>query len=173
MSEDKRSTAVSSLSLTHVDERGHPRMVDVGGKSETARYARAEADIVFPPEIDQVLREQGFHVGKGPVLATAIIAGVMGAKKTAELIPFCHPLALDDCEVRIEPQQAGRWHVSCAVRLTARTGAEMEALTGAAVAALAVYDMCKALSPLIEIQNLRLAEKRGGKRDYRRDEGGS
>lgn len=162
---------MTSLNLTHVDERGQPRMVDVGAKPATARFARAEADIVFPPEVDQVLREQGFHVGKGPVLATAIIAGVMGAKKTAELIPFCHPLSLDDCEVQIEPQETGRWHISCAVRLTARTGAEMEALTGAAVAALAVYDMCKALSPLIEIQNLRLAEKRGGKRDFRRDGG--
>ena len=160
---------MTRLNLTHVDERGRPRMVDVGAKTASARYARAEADIVFPLEVDQLLREQGFHVGKGPVLATAIIAGVMGAKKTPELIPFCHPLLLDDCDVQIEPQAPGRWHVTCAVRLTARTGAEMEALTGAAVAALAVYDMCKALSPLIEIQNLRLAEKTGGKRDFRRD----
>lgn len=157
------------MDLTHVDERGRPRMVDVGAKPATARYARAEADILFPLDVDQLLRDKGFQVGKGPVLATAIIAGVMGAKKTAELIPFCHPLSLDDCEVQIEPQAPGRWHLSCAVRLTARTGAEMEALTGVAVAALAIYDMCKALSPRIEIHNLRLAEKRGGKRDYRRD----
>lgn len=159
------------MNLTHVDDQGRPRMVDVADKTATARYARAEAEIVFPLEIDQQLRAQGFHVAKGPVIATAIIAGVMGAKKTPELIPFCHPLSLDDCQISIEPGAAGIWHVHCAVRLTARTGAEMEALTGAAVAALAVYDMCKALSPLIEIRHLRLAEKRGGKRDFQREAG--
>ena len=158
------------MSLTHVDERGRPRMVDVGGKAVSARMARAEAEIVFPLEIDRQLRAQGFHVAKGPVLATAIIAGVMGAKRTAELIPFCHPLSLEDCAIEIEPSEQGCWRVLCSVKLNARTGAEMEALTGAAVAALAVYDMCKALSPEIEIRRLRLVEKRGGKRDFLREE---
>jgi cyclic pyranopterin phosphate synthase len=148
-------------------------MVDVGGKAVSARMARAEAEIVFPPEIDRQLREQGFHVAKGPVLATAIIAGVMGAKRTAELIPFCHPLSLEDCVIEIETGTEGCWRVLCSVKLNARTGAEMEALTGAAVAALAVYDMCKALSPEIEIRRLRLVEKRGGKRDFLREEQGS
>lgn len=158
------------MSLTHVDERGRPRMVDVGAKAVSARMARAEAEIVFPLEIDRRLREQGFHVAKGPVLATAIIAGVMGAKRTSDLIPFCHPLSLENCEIEIEPGAEGCWRVLCSVNLSARTGAEMEALTGAAVAALAVYDMCKALSPEIEIRHLRLVEKRGGKRDYLRAE---
>lgn len=159
------------MSLTHVDEHGSPRMVDVAAKTVSARMARAEAEIVFPPEIDRQLREQGFHVAKGPVIATAIIAGVMGAKRTSDLIPFCHPLALDNCEIEIEPAAVGSWRVLCSVNLSARTGAEMEALTGAAVAALAVYDMCKALSPHIEIRHLRLLEKRGGKRDFLRGEG--
>lgn len=158
------------MSLTHVDERGRPRMVDVGAKAVSARMARAEAEIVFPLEVDRQLREQGFHVAKGPVLATAIIAGVMGAKRTSDLIPFCHPLSLENCEIEIEPGAGGCWRVLCSVNLSARTGAEMEALTGAAVAALAVYDMCKALSPEIEIRHLRLVEKRGGKRDYQRAE---
>lgn len=158
------------MSLTHVDDAGRPRMVDVGHKPVSARMARAQAEIVFPPAIDAQLRAQGFAVAKGPVIATAIIAGVMGAKKTPELIPFCHPLGLDDCEIAIEPLADGVWRVDCAVRLQARTGAEMEAMTGAAVAALAVYDMCKALSPEIEIRRLRLVEKRGGKRDWRRGE---
>ncbi|GMU43322.1 MAG: cyclic pyranopterin monophosphate synthase MoaC [Xanthomonadales bacterium] len=153
---------------SHVDEQGRPRMVDVGHKPVSARMARAQAEIVFPPEVDAQLRAQGYAVAKGPVIATAIIAGVMGAKKTPELIPFCHPLGLDDCEIAIEPAGEGVWRIDCAVRLQARTGVEMEALTGAAVAALAVYDMCKALSPEIEIRSLRLVEKHGGKRDYLR-----
>lgn len=160
------------MKLTHVDETGRPRMVDVGSKPVSARMARAQALIAFPPEVDAQLRAQGYAVAKGPVIATAIIAGVMGAKKTPELIPFCHPLALDDCEIAIEPQPDGLWRVDCAVRLSARTGAEMEAMTGAAIAALAVYDMCKALSPEIEIRSLRLVEKRGGKRDWQRAEQG-
>lgn len=158
------------MSLTHVDEQGRPRMVDVGAKPVSARMARAQAEIVFPPAVDAALRAQGYSVAKGPVIATAIIAGVMGAKKTPELIPFCHPLGLDDCEIAIAPLGDGVWRVDCAVRLQARTGAEMEAMTGAAVAALAIYDMCKALSPEIEIRRLRLVEKRGGKRDWQRAE---
>jgi cyclic pyranopterin monophosphate synthase len=159
------------MKLTHVDERGSPRMVDVGGKTVSARYARAEAEILFPPEVAATLRAQGFHVAKGPVMATAIIAGVMGAKRTSDLIPFCHPLSLENCAIEIEPGSEGNaWRVLCTVAINARTGAEMEALTGAAVAALAVYDMCKALSPEIEIRHLRLLEKRGGKRDFQRSE---
>ena len=155
--------------LSHVSPSGTARMVDVGDKPVSLRRARAEAEIVFPAAVDQQLRAQGFAVAKGPVIATAIIAGVMGAKQTATLIPFCHPLSLDDCEIEIEPVAEGIWRVRCSVRLSARTGAEMEAMTGAAVAALAVYDMCKALSPEIEIRRLRLVEKSGGKRDFRRD----
>lgn len=158
------------MSLSHVDAQGRPQMVDVSAKDATPRTARAQAWVVFPLAVDQQLREQGYCGKKGSVIDTAIIAGVMGAKRTHELIPFCHPLAIEDCQVRIDPRADGRWLVECSVRLTARTGAEMEALTGAAVAALTLYDMCKALSHQIEIRDLRLVEKHGGKHDFVRED---
>ena len=159
------------MSLSHVDAAGRPQMVDVSTKTATARMARAQAIVVFPLDVHRQLKQQGFAGKKGSVIDTAIIAGVMGAKRTHELIPFCHPLSLEDCQVRIEPNDDGHWRVECSVRLTARTGAEMEALTGAAVAALTLYDMCKALSHEIEIRELRLVEKHGGKHDFVREDG--
>src|SRR6185312_7379840 len=114
------------------------------------------------------LRASGHRTGKGPVFATAIIAGVMAAKRTHELIPFCHPLGIEDCQVEIEPRGATQLVVRCRVSVHHRTGVEMEALTGAAVAALTLYDMCKALSHDIEISSVRLIEKTGGKRDFKR-----
>ena len=158
------------MSLTHVDAAGRPRMVDVGAKPASARMARAQAVVVFPLAVHELLREQGFVGKKGSVIDTAIVAGVMGAKRTHELVPFCHPLALDDCQIRIEPRDDGHWMIECSVALTARTGAEMEALTGATVAALTLYDMVKALSAEIEIRSVRLIEKRGGKRDFLRQD---
>jgi len=154
------------MKLSHVDNRGRPQMVDVGAKLVTARMARAQALVVFPIAVDQQLRAQGFIGKKGSVIDTAIIAGVMAAKRTHELIPFCHPLAMEDCQIQIDPGEGGRWRIQCTVKLSARTGAEMEALTGASVAALTLYDMCKALSPDIEIREIRLLEKHGGKRDF-------
>jgi cyclic pyranopterin monophosphate synthase len=112
------------------------------------------------------LRKSGHRTKKGPVFDTAIIAGVMAAKRTHELIPFCHPLALEDCRIEIETVRAGLV-IRCRVSVHHRTGVEMEALTGATVAALTVYDMCKALSHAIEITSVRLVEKSGGKRNVR------
>ena len=151
--------------LSHVDPQGRPRMVDVGGKAVTRRTALAESRVQFPPEVAAQLRERNFATGKGPVFHTAIIAGVMGAKRTHELIPFCHPLGLERCDVAIE-MEGDDAVVHCSVAVEHKTGVEMEALTGASIAALAIYDMCKALSHDIVIGPTRLIEKRGGKADF-------
>jgi cyclic pyranopterin phosphate synthase len=152
--------------LTHVDARRRPAMVDVGGKQVSARTALAEARVVLPRTVARALRASGHRTGKGPVFATAIIAGVMAAKRTHELIPFCHPLGIEDCQVEIEPRGATQLVVRCRVSVHHRTGVEMEALTGAAVAALTLYDMCKALSHDIRISDLRLLAKAGGRRRF-------
>lgn len=154
--------------LSHVDERGDPTMVDVSGKAVTKRTAVAEARVRFPPEVARTLRDAGFATAKGPVFQTAIIAGVMAAKRTHELIPFCHPLGLETCRVEIDMAGDDEARVRCSVAVHHRTGVEMEALTGASVAALTVYDMCKALSHDIAIAGIRLIEKHGGKREFAR-----
>jgi len=153
--------------LTHVDAGNRPMMVDVGDKSVTARSARARATVVFPPDVvaDQQAGSE-LRTKKGPVFDTAIIAGVMAAKRTHELIPFCHAIALEDCQIGIAWGAPGEVVIECAVRATHKTGVEMEALTGAATAALTVYDMCKALSHGIRIGEIRLVAKSGGKRDF-------
>ena len=154
-----------SSEFTHIDERRQPAMVDVGGKAVTHRRAVAEARVRFPPEVAEALRDSGFETSKGPVFQTAIIAGTMAAKRTHELIPFCHPLGLDSCRVEIDMDGRNEAVVRCSVSVHHRTGVEMEALTGASIAALTIYDMCKALSHEIVIAELRLVEKHGGKRD--------
>ena len=143
-------------------------MVDVSGKEITHRVAVAEARVKLPPNVAQALRESGHRTKKGPVFDTAIIAGVMAAKRTHELIPFCHPLGLDNCAVEIESDDDGTIVIRCRVSVHHKTGVEMEALTGASVAALTIYDMCKALSHDIEISDVRLLRKSGGKRDFQR-----
>jgi cyclic pyranopterin phosphate synthase len=153
--------------LSHLDPANHPRMVDVGAKSATARVAVAEAVVCFPPEVAEALRAGGMHSAKGPVIDTAIVAGTMAAKRTHELIPFCHPLAIERCRVSAEFGSATDLVIRCEVAITHKTGVEMEALTGASVAALTVYDMCKALSHAIVIGPVRLLEKSGGKRTVR------
>jgi len=153
--------------LTHLDAANRPTMVDVGGKDLTHRVATAEARIRLPPAVQRALRASGHRTKKGPVFDTAVIAGVMAAKRTAEFIPFCHPLPLTNCSVDIEAVPGGL-AVRCTASVHHRTGVEMEALTGATVAALTVYDMCKALSHDIRIESIRLLEKRGGKRDFKR-----
>lgn len=153
--------------LTHLDTRNRPTMVDVGTKEVTHRVAVAEARVRLPREVALALRKTGHRTKKGPVFDTAIVAGVMAAKRTHELIPFCHPLALDNCKVEIEDKR-GEIVIRCQVSIHHRTGVEMEALTGASVAALTIYDMCKALSHDIEITGVRLLEKSGGKRDFKR-----
>jgi cyclic pyranopterin monophosphate synthase len=148
--------------LTHLDERGRPRMVDVGGKSVPHRTAHARVAVVFPPEAARAFAANSFATSKGPVFHTAIVAGVLGAKRTHELIPFCHPLGLEDCSIEIA-MQGDEAVIDCRVSLHGRTGVEMEALTGASIAALTVYDMCKSLSKGIVIRETRLVEKTGGK----------
>jgi len=151
--------------LSHVDEAGHPAMVDVSGKAVTRRTAVAETRVRFPADVAAALRTSGFATSKGPVFQTAIIAGVMGAKRTHELIPFCHPLGLENCRVEIEMNDRDEAVIRCSVSVHHKTGVEMEALTGASVAALTVYDMCKALSHEMLITDTRLLEKHGGRRD--------
>ncbi|MBC6610435.1 cyclic pyranopterin monophosphate synthase MoaC [Hymenobacter sp. BT507] len=152
--------------LTHLDASGQPAMVDVGGKTATRRVARARSIVVVGSEILKLVQDGDLPTRKGPVFQTAILAGIMGAKRTSELIPLCHPLGLDDCQVRIEVQQPDAVIIECTASVTGKTGVEMEALTGASVAALTIYDMCKALSHNIVIQETRLLEKTGGKQDF-------
>ena len=154
--------------LSHLDRNDRPAMVDVGAKEVTLREATAEARVRLPRPIAAELRRSGNRTHNGPVFDTAIIAGVMAAKRTHELIPFCHPLGLEHCSVEIEQQAGGQIRIRCRVAVHHRTGVEMEALTGASVAALTIYDMCKALSHEIEIESVRLLAKSGGKHTYRR-----
>jgi cyclic pyranopterin monophosphate synthase len=151
--------------LSHVNEHGQPRMVDIGAKAVTRRTATAESRVRFPAAVARVLRQQDFATAKGPVFHTAIIAGVMAAKRTHELIPFCHPLGLEQCDIEIAMNANDEAVIRCTTGVQHKTGVEMEALTGAAIAALTIYDMCKALSHEIVIAETRLAAKHGGKRD--------
>jgi cyclic pyranopterin phosphate synthase len=151
--------------LTHVDAAGRPAMVDVSAKPATAREAVAECRVRFPAAVASALRKSGMATAKGAVVDTAIIAGTMAVKRTHELIPFCHPLPIDGCRFDVSWVTDTTLRIECAVRTTHRTGVEMEALTGATVAALTVYDMAKALSHAIVLGPARLLAKRGGKRD--------
>jgi cyclic pyranopterin phosphate synthase len=144
-------------------------MVDVGGKAVTAREAHARSIVVLPEAVLAALDGDEIQSKKGPVFVTAIIAGVMAAKRTHELIPFCHPLGLDNCDVAIT-LDGTHAIIDCRCKVTHKTGVEMEALTGASIAALTVYDMCKALSHDIVISETRLMMKTGGKEDYQRDD---
>jgi cyclic pyranopterin phosphate synthase len=157
--------------LTHLDARSRPTMVDVGAKAVTHRIAEAEARVRLPAAVARALRRSGHRTKKGPVFDTAILAGVMAAKRTSELIPFCHPLAIEQCRIDIGFAPGARAAaaaavvvVRCRVEVHHKTGVEMEALTGATVAALTIYDMCKALSHDIRIAGVRLLSKSGGKR---------
>jgi len=154
--------------FSHLDARNRPAMVNVGDKPVTRRTAHAVAIVTLPAELRALLRDGEIATKKGPLFQTAILAGVMGAKKTSDLIPLCHPLPLDDCQIAIEPDAArGEVAIHCRAQAHAKTGVEMEALTGATVAALTLYDMAKAVSHGIEIKSVRLLEKTGGKSDYR------
>ncbi len=146
--------------LTHLDEQGHARMVDVGGKPETARVAIASGRIRMSREALAAIREG--DVPKGDVLAAARIAGIMAAKKTAELIPLCHPLALDSVGIDFAFEEDGV-RATATASLTGRTGVEMEAMTATSIALLTIYDMAKAIDKGMIIEELRLIEKRGGK----------
>ena len=153
------------MSFTHLDADQRPTMVDVSGKAATKRTATAEARVHFPAAVAAALRANGLRSPKGPVFDTAIIAGVMAAKRTHELIPFCHPLGLENCGISID-LQGDSAVIRCTASVHHKTGVEMEALTGASIAALTVYDMCKALSHDIVIGEVRLLSKDGGKSRY-------
>lgn len=156
-------------SFTHLDSSGNPSMVDVGEKTATKRLARARAIVVLGAEIMDRLEKEEIHTKKGPVFQTAIIAGVMAAKKTGELIPLCHPVGMENCQIQIQVNEAREVVIDCTASVTAKTGIEMEALTGASIAALTIYDMCKAFSQNILIKEIKLMEKTGGKKDFRRE----
>lgn len=156
-------------SFTHLDASGNPSMVDVGEKAATKRLARARAVVVLGTEIMDRLEKEEIHTKKGPVFQTAIIAGVMAAKKTGELIPLCHPVGMENCQIQIQVNDAREVVIDCTASVTAKTGIEMEALTGASVAALTIYDMCKAFSQDILIKEIQLMEKTGGKKDFKRE----
>lgn len=154
--------------FSHVDARNRPAMVNVGDKPVTRRTAHAVAVVTLPGELAALLCDGEIATKKGPIFHTAALAGVMGAKKTGELIPLCHPLGLDDCQVHLEPRpERGEIEIHCRVQVHAKTGVEMEAMTGATIAALTFYDMAKAVSHGIVIKEVRLLEKTGGKSDYR------
>ncbi|WP_277481322.1 cyclic pyranopterin monophosphate synthase MoaC [Catalinimonas alkaloidigena] len=159
--------------LTHLDAKNQPTMVDVGDKAVTQRSATAQCIVILGDDIMQELSQSGdkdeIYSKKGPVFQTAVIAGTMAAKKTHELIPFCHPLPIEKCKLKIYINAAQEVVVECTVGVTSRTGVEMEALTGANVAALTIYDMCKALSHDIVIKETKLMAKSGGKRDFKRE----
>ena len=152
--------------LTHIDKENRPTMVDVSDKNVPQRTAMAESVVVLPEAVRELARDGDLHGAKGPVFQTAIIAGTMAAKRTHELIPFCHPLGIESCKINIELNDKLEAVIHCRVKVHHKTGVEMEALTGASVAALTVYDMCKALSHDIEIKHTRLINKTGGKSDY-------
>lgn len=166
------STQEEDPQLTHIDPQGNPIMVDIGDKIITTRLARAQSKVVLGEEILKALEPQEnrgeIYTKKGPVFQTAIIAGTMAVKRTSELIPFCHPLPIEHCKINIYFNEAKEVVIECTVRVTGKTGVEMEALTGATIAALTIYDMCKALSQNIVIKETQLMEKTGGKTNFKR-----
>ena len=155
------------MPLSHIDPTGNPSMVDVSDKTPTKRVAKARSTVVLGSAIMDLLQNDEIHTKKGPVFQTAIIAGVMAAKHTGELIPMCHPLGLENCQIEILVNETREVEIHCTASVTSKTGVEMEALVGASVAALTIYDMCKAMSHDIVIKETRLMEKTGGKQDFK------
>ena len=153
------------MSFTHLNKDGKPTMVDVGEKSVTKRTATARTIVILPDVVLSHFTDNDITTKKGSVFQTAILAGIMGAKQTSNLIPLCHPLALDKVNIDIELNDKKEVVIECTAKLSGKTGVEMEALTGASIAALTIYDMCKAFSQDIVIKETRLIEKRGGKSD--------
>ncbi len=157
----------NTATFTHIDtDTNYPTMVDVSDKQVTKRTAIAQSIVVLGAEIMAQLIGNEIQTKKGPVFQTAIIAGTMAAKKTADLIPLCHPLALESVKVNIAINAEQEVVIECTAIITSKTGVEMEALTGASVAALTIYDMCKAFSHDIVIKETKLIQKTGGKSDY-------
>jgi len=154
-----------SETFSHIDAKGKPQMVDVGDKAITKRTAVAQSIVVLPPEVIKKIEIDDIQTKKGAVFQTAVLAGIIAAKQTANLIPLCHPLGLDNCSVDIVLNDLKEVVITCTCSIESKTGVEMEALTGASIAALTVYDMCKAFSHEMVIRETRLVRKTGGKRD--------
>jgi len=154
--------------ISHLDNKGNPTMVDVTEKTISQRTATARSIVLLPDEVLAHLINGDLQTKKGSVFQTAIIAGIMAAKKTGDLIPLCHPLGLDNCNIAISLNEKEEVVIDCTASITAKTGVEMEALVGASIAALTVYDMCKAMSHDIVIKETKLLSKTGGKRDFKR-----
>ena len=152
--------------FTHLSPNGDPTMVDVSIKKISQRVAVAFSKVKLNEAIVNQLQQDEIHTKKGPVFQTAILAGIMGSKKTSELIPLCHPVGLDNCSVEIKVNSKKEVEIYCTAKVTGKTGVEMEALTGASIAALTIYDMCKGFSHDIEIVETKLLKKTGGKSDY-------
>ncbi len=155
--------------FSHIDENGTPHMVDISEKRPTVRTAKAYGKVIVSKEVYEAIKEK--NIVKGPVLETAKIAGIMGAKKTSELIPLTHPLLIEhiDIEFRMRPYEI---EIFASVKMEGKTGAEMEALTAVSLAALTIYDMCKAVDKGIVISDVKLLRKTGGKSgEYVREEG--
>jgi len=157
---------LTNMSFSHLDENDNPNMVDVSNKSVTQREAVARAKIFIPSAVMPFLKENNFTTKKGAVFQTAILAGIMGVKKTADLIPLCHILPIEKCDIQIYVQGENEIWIDCSVKVSGKTGVEMEALTGATVSALTIYDMCKALSQEMVIKEIYLLSKTGGKSSY-------
>ncbi|MFK5889207.1 MAG: cyclic pyranopterin monophosphate synthase MoaC [Flavobacteriaceae bacterium] len=155
--------------FSHIDKDNQPKMVNVGAKKVTKRKATAEALMFLGHEIITHFKGDELTTKKGPVFQTAIIAGIQAVKRASDLIPMCHPLMIDGIDIKIKVIDADNINICCTVSIEGKTGVEMEALTGASVAALTVYDMCKALSQKMVIKSVRLLEKTGGKSDIKND----
>jgi len=160
---------MSDKVLSHIDQNNRAAMVDVSAKQITQRTATARSIVVLPVEVLEQLSDGDIQTKKGSVFQIAIIAGIMAAKKTGDLIPLCHPLGLDNCHIDISMNDIDEVVIDCIASITAKTGVEMEALVGASIAALTIYDMCKALSLDIVIKETRLVKKTGGKNDFERE----
>lgn len=156
------------MNFNHIDENNKPTMVDVSYKDVTAREAKAISHIYLPDIVaNQINRDGELNLKKGPVFQTATIAGTMAVKQTSNLIPFCHPLFIESIKINIIPTNKNYLKIECTVKISGKTGVEMEALTGATITALTIYDMCKALSHDIKIKDTFLCEKSGGKRSVK------
>ncbi len=153
--------------LSHINEDGNASMVDVSKKNSTVRSAIASGKVIFPELVYETLAAKDFLGAKGSIIQTAVIAGIQAVKKTSDLIPLCHQLNLSKVSIDIQPKE-NALHIVCKVKCTERTGVEMEALTGVSISALTIYDMCKALSHNIQISNIQLEQKTGGKNDFSR-----
>jgi cyclic pyranopterin phosphate synthase len=159
---------MSDKVLSHLDENNRATMVDVSAKQTSHRTAIARSIVVLPNKVLKQLIDGDIQTKKGSVFQIAIIAGIMAAKKTGDLIPLCHPLGLDNCKIDISMNSIDEVVIDCTASITAKTGVEMEALVGASIAALTIYDMCKALSHDIVIKETKLIKKTGGKNDFKR-----